>query len=151
MDSLRIMKILVLIVMVLTMAMPAASAHRVYVQETITEVEIKAWFGGGDSMADAEVAVYAIKNGEEELYIEDKTDSDGLFYFTPKLGVSEYRVEVSESGHKSETTFALTGGATEDTAEAELPLEAKIGAGFGYIIGIAGIAMYLSVRKSKSE
>ncbi|MEZ5335555.1 MAG: hypothetical protein R2741_10125 [Methanolobus sp.] len=105
MDSLRIMKILVLLGMVLTICMPAASAHRVYVQETITEVEVKAWFGGGDPMADAEVAVYAIKNGEEELYIEDMTDSDGLFYFTPKLGVSEYRIEVLESGHKSEKTF----------------------------------------------
>ncbi|WP_321430075.1 hypothetical protein [uncultured Methanolobus sp.] len=29
-------------------------AHRVYVQETITEVEIKSWFGDGDPMADAD-------------------------------------------------------------------------------------------------
>jgi nickel transport protein len=151
MDSLRIMKILVLLGMVFTICIPAASAHRVYVQETITEVEIKAWFGGGDPMADADVAIYAIKNGEEELYIEDSTDSDGLFYFTPKLGVSEYRVEVLESGHKSETTFTLTGDAVGDTAGAELPLAARIGAGFGYIIGIAGIAMYLSARKAKSK
>jgi nickel transport protein len=145
------MKILVLLSMVFTIFMPAASAHRVYVQETITEVEVKAWFGGGDPMADAEVTIYAIKNGEEELYIEDKTDSDGLFYFTPKLGVSEYRIEVLESGHKTEKTFTLTGDAVGDTADAELPLAARIGAGFGYIIGVAGIAMYLSARKSKSE
>jgi nickel transport protein len=151
MDSLRIMKILVLLCMILTICIPAASAHRVYVQETITEVEIKAWFGGGDPMADADVVIYAIKNGEDELYIEDKTDSDGLLYFTPKLGVSEYRVEVLESGHKSETTFTLLGDAVGDTSDAELPLAAKIGAGFGYIIGIAGIAMYLSARKAKSE
>nr|WP_321497178.1 carboxypeptidase-like regulatory domain-containing protein [uncultured Methanolobus sp.] len=151
MDSLRLMKILVLLSMVFTICIPAASAHRVYVQETITEIEIKSWFGGGDPMADADVRIYAIKNGEEELYIEDKTDSDGLYYFTPKLGVSEYRVEVSESGHKSEETFTLTGDAVGDTSDAELPLAARIGAGFGYIIGIAGIAMYLSARKSRSE
>ncbi len=151
MDSLRIMKILVLLSIVLTICMPAASAHRVYVQETITEVEVRAWFGGGDPMADADVMVYAIKDGEEELYIEDKTDSEGLFYFKPKLGVSEYRIVVSESGHKDEKTFSLTGDAVGNNSDAELPLAAKIGAGFGYIIGIAGIAMYLSARKSKSQ
>lgn len=151
MDSLKIMKIMVLLGIVLVACMPAASAHRVYVQESITGIEIKAWFGGGDPMAGADIVIYAIKNGEEEVYIEDKTDSEGLYYFTPKLGVSEYRVEVSETGHKEEKTFSLTGDAVGDTADAELPLTARIIAGFGYIFGIAGMALYFSSRKSKTQ
>jgi len=151
MDSLKIIRILVLVSMALALLMPAVSAHRVYVQERITEVEVKAWFGGGDPMANADVIIYAIKNGVEELYIEDRTDSDGMYYFSPKLGVSEYRVVVSESGHKNEKTFSLTGDAVSGAEEAELPLATRIGAGFGYILGIAGMALYFSSRKSKSE
>ncbi|TGC07281.1 carboxypeptidase-like regulatory domain-containing protein [Methanolobus halotolerans] len=151
MDHLKLTRILVLLGMVLMLLMPGVSAHRVYVQEQITEVEIKAWFGGGDPMPNADVSVYAIKNGEEELYIEDRTDSNGLFYFTPKLGVSEYRVVVSESGHKSEKTFNLAGGSAAETENAELPLSASVVAGFGYIIGIAGLALYFSSRKSKGQ
>ncbi|WP_407355355.1 hypothetical protein [Methanolobus sp. WCC5] len=135
---------------IMALLMPAVSAHRVYVQERITEVEIKAWFGGGDPMADADILIFGIKNGEEELYIEDRTDSNGMYYFTPKPGVSEYRVVVSESGHKNEKVFSLTGDAGV-SAEAELPLAASIGAGFGYILGIAGIALYFSSRKAKTE
>jgi nickel transport protein len=151
MDSLKIIRIFVLLSMALALLMPAVSAHRVYVQERITEVEVKAWFGGGDPMANADVIIYTIKNGVEEQYIEDTTDSDGMYYFTPKLGVSEYRVVVSESGHKNEKTFSLAGDAISGPEEAELPLATRIGAGFGYILGIAGIALYLSSRKSKSE
>ena len=151
MDFSRFTRILALVSIVLLLLMPAVSAHRVYVQEQIKEVEIKAWFGGGDPMVNADVFIYAIKDGEEELYIEDKTDSDGLYYFTPKLGVSEYRVVVSESGHKNEKTFNLAGGPAAETEDAELPLSASIFAGLGYIIGIAGIALYFSSRKSKGQ
>jgi nickel transport protein len=151
MDSLKIMKILILLSMVLITCMPAASAHRVYVQESITQIEVKAWYGGGDPMTDADIVIYAIKDGAEELYIEDKTDSDGLYYFAPKLGVSEYRVEVSATGHKEEKTFTLTGDTVGDTTDAELPLAARIIAGFGYIFGIAGLVLYFSSRKSKSQ
>ena len=150
MDYSRFLRILVLVSIVLLLLMPCVSAHRVYVQEQIKEVEIKAWFGGGDPMANADVSIYTIKDGKEELYIEDRADSDGLYYFAPRPGVSEYRVVVSESGHKSEKTFNLAGGSVTET-EAQLPLSASIIAGFGYIIGIAGMALYFSSRKSKGQ
>jgi nickel transport protein len=129
------------------------SAHRVYLQEQVNEIEIRAWYGGGDPMAEADIIVYATKDGEEETYLNGTTDENGYYYFTPKLGVSEYRVTVSQMGHQKELVFNLeeeAGDSTEEStsAEAELPLAARIIAGFGYIAGIAGVAMILKARKT---
>ncbi|WP_135606047.1 carboxypeptidase-like regulatory domain-containing protein [Methanococcoides sp. NM1] len=132
----------------LTVIAPAASAHRVYAQEQVTEVQIRSWYGGGDPMPNAEINIYAIKNGEEELYITDMTDEEGLYYFEPKLGVVEYRVVVSKSGHQKEITFNVA-GSEGSGEEAELPLSARIIAGFGYLVGLAGFGMYRSARKTK--
>jgi nickel transport protein len=145
--SIRIIFIAIVFMMLLV---PGVSAHRVYLQEQIKDVQIKTWFGGGDPMVDAEISIYAVKNGQEELYIEDRTDSEGLYHFTPKLGVSEYRVVVSESGHKNEKTFNLAAGSLASQEEAELPLYANIISGLGYIVGLAGFAMYFSSRKANN-
>ncbi|MCM1987421.1 carboxypeptidase-like regulatory domain-containing protein [Methanococcoides seepicolus] len=132
----------------LTAIAPAASAHRVYAQEQVTEVQIRSWYGGGDPMPNADIHIYAIKNDEEELYITDVTDEGGIYYFEPKLGVVEYRVVVSQSGHQKEITFNVA-GSEGSSEEAELPLSARIVAGFGYLVGLAGFGMYLSARKTK--
>lgn len=146
----KFIRILILTSIILMILSPAVSAHRVYLQEQIKEVEIKSWFGGGDPMVNADIYIYTIKNDVEELYLEDQTDSEGMYYFTPKLGVSEYRVVVSESGHKNEKTFDLTGGQLDASENGEIPLSTGIFSGLGYIFGIAGFAMYFSSRKSKN-
>ncbi|MBP2030590.1 nickel transport protein [Methanohalophilus levihalophilus] len=138
-----------------TIALPV-SAHRVYLMEQVNEVEIKAWYGGGDPIINGEITVYAIKNGDEEVYLEGVTDEEGLYHFTPKLGVSEYRVIVSQMGHQDELNFNLkgeTGDVASETSpeNTELPLAANIVAGIGYIAGIAGIAMILKARKIHGE
>jgi nickel transport protein len=143
---------LFILIMASTLIFPA-SAHRVYLQEQVNEIQIRAWYGGGDPMGNAEIMVYAIKDGEEELYLEGTTDEKGYYYFSPKLGVSEYRVTVSQMGHQKELLLDLEreGDALEGNSEdAELPITASIIAGFGYIAGIAGIAMILKTRKTQT-
>ncbi|HIE31292.1 MAG TPA: hypothetical protein EYP67_02780 [Methanosarcinales archaeon] len=134
---------------------PSASAHRVIVQGRVSEIQIKAYFGGGDAtpMADADVEIYAIRDGQEELYLTGKADEDGMYYFPPLIGVSEYRAVVEESGHKGEEMVNLTGGAGLAEAEQEeegLPLTETI-AGLGYLAGLAGIAMILAARKMRKQ
>lgn len=137
-------------------AVSPVSAHRVYLQEQVNEIEMRAWYGGGDPMANAEIIVYSIKDGEEELYLEGTTDEEGFYYFSPKLGVSEYKVIVSQMGHQKELLFDLKSGSGDppegsSSNEAELPLTASVVAGLGYIAGIAGFAMILKVRKMQKE
>ena len=148
----KIIKNLSLLALVLVLCMiliPAASSHRVHVREQISEVEIKAWYGGGDPMANANVELYSIRDEQEKLYLEGKTDENGLYYFAPELGTSSYRVVVEASGHKGELVFDLTAGSQPENAE--LPLYLNVLVGFGFLAGIGGIAAYLSARKMKTQ
>ena len=160
MKTIRSLLVLALI-LILCMALicPPASAHRVIVQGQVSEIQIKAYYGGGsaDPMVDADVEIYAIKDGQEELYLTGKTDADGMFYFAPKIGVSEYRAVVEATGHKGEETVNLAEGAgiteaeqAEAETEAGLPITGII-TGFGYLAGLAGIAMILVARKMKKQ
>lgn len=160
MKIIRSMVVLTLL-LILCMALicPPASAHRVIVQGQVSEIQIKAYYGGGgaDPMVDADVVIYAIRDGQEELYETGKTNDAGMYYFAPKIGVSEYRVVVEATGHMGEETVNLSKGAglTEaEQAEAEkegtLPITGII-TGFGYLAGLAGISMLIIARKMKKE
>ena len=148
-----------LLILCMALICPLASAHRVIVQGQVSEIQIKAYYGGGsaDPMVDADVEIYAIKGDGEELYLTGKTDDAGMYYFQPLIGVSEYRVVVEATGHSGEETVNLSEGAglTEaEQAEAEkegaLPITGII-TGFGYLAGLAGIAMLITARKMKKE
>jgi len=160
MKTIRSLGVLAL-VLILCMALVClpASAHRVIVQGQVSEIQIKAYYGGGAAapMADADVEIYAIKDVQEELYLTGKTDDAGMFYFAPKIGVSEYRVAVEAAGHKGEETVNLAEGAgiteaeqAEAEKEAGLPVTGII-TGFGYLAGLAGIAMIITARKMKKQ
>lgn len=148
MRLIRSLGIFALVIIVCMALMPLASAHRVHLQEQIGTIEVKAWFGGGDPMINGDVEVYAIKDGQEELYLNGKTDEDGVFSFTPKIGITKYRVVAQESGHKGETVIDLTGSVQQD---AELPLYMRIVAGFGFLIGLAGAGMLFVGWKWKKQ
>ena len=159
MKTIRILLVLALILILCMALMPPASAHRVIVQGQVSEIQIKAYYGGGgaDPMADADVEIYAIRDGQEELYLIGKTDDAGMYYFQPLIGVSEYRAVVEATGHKGEETVNLTEGAglteaeqAEAEKEAGLPLTGIL-TGFGYLIGFVGIAMLITARKMKKE
>ena len=154
MKTIRSVVVLALLLILCMALMPPASAHRVIVQGQVSEIQIKAYYGGGAAtpMADGDVEIYAIKDGQEELYLTGKTDDAGMFYFAPKIGVSEYRVAVEATGHKGEETVNLAEGAgiTEAEQEAGLPVTGII-TGFGYLAGLAGIAMIITARKMKKQ
>ena len=150
MNAIRTLSVFALVlILCMTLVCLPASAHRVVVVGQVHEMQVMAYYGGGDPMVDANVEIYAIKNGQEELYLTGKTDAEGLFYFEPKIGVSEYRAVVEATGHKGEEFVNLTAGAGVAGAEKEgtgLPLM-QMFAGFGYLLGIIGIAMILKARK----
>lgn len=142
--------VLALVLVLSVSATTIVSAHRVYVKGEIVEIGVKAWFGGGEPMRDADVEVYATKEGKEELYREGKTDENGKFRFAPKIGVEEYKVVVeSPGGHRGETVINLTQAASPGEGT-EMPLYTRTIAGFGYLIGLAGSAMaYMGWKMKK--
>jgi nickel transport protein len=150
MRIIKSLSLLVLVLVLCTVLIPAASAHRVHLREQVMDVQIKAWYGGGDPMANANVEIYSIRDEQEKLYLEGKTDENGLYNFTPELGTSSYRVVVELTGHSNELEFDLTAG-SQQPEDAELPLYLSILVGFGFLAGIGGIAAYLSARKMKAQ
>ena len=145
--------IFAMLVVLSCLSTSVASAHRMHVEHTLSELEIEAYFGGGAPVQDGDVKVYD-KDGN--LYIEGTTDEEGKFRFPPKIGMEKYEVVVNAThmpGHKGETTINLSQvSAGADGAGAEMPLYSNIIAGFGYLIGIAGFAMaYVYWKRNKKE
>jgi nickel transport protein len=122
-----------------------------HIVHKISEIEIESYFGGGSPCRDANVTVY---DNEGNLYREGNTDEEGKFGFPPKIGMEEYKVVVEAvhmPGHKAEKVINLS----QEAAGAggmgtEMPLYTRAIAGFGYLIGIAGVAMaYMSWKQKK--
>ncbi|WP_292484181.1 hypothetical protein [Methanohalobium sp.] len=140
MNKLNWLSILILLLILAMSLTHTVSAHRVHVESQINEIQIKSWYGGGESIEKADVKVYTIENGKEEIYIEGTTDEDGAYNFSPKMGVSEYRVVVKSDGHRGDKTINLSDtGLPEQNNED--PIYTKIISGFGYLAGLAGAGM----------
>jgi len=132
------------------------SAHKAFVGAFLTgdaddEVQIKAWYEGGAPMANAAVTIYKIEEDEKETYIEGTTDDLGFFTFEPEYKVTKYNIKVEQVGHRAKMDLDLEGGVSTGNSGNEIPLYARIFAGFGYLIGIAGIAMIYSARKMNKK
>ena len=143
----------VLLMAVLIFAAPAA-AHGVYMsfESTATDVTIKAWFQGGDPMAncDAEVTI------DGSVYLTGKTDANGYYTFPIKSGVTSYIAKVTEGEHSVAKKIDIASGESSGSGGGnpifgEGPTLFNIVAGFGYIIGIAGIIMYVQSRKNMKK
>lgn len=110
------------------------SAHRIYVDVTSQTIEIEAYYGDGKPVKNADVTVYKTN---DEVYLTGKTDDDGRFSFEVKDVDSEYlRIEVEQIGHKAEVNIG-TGFKSDGE---EMPLYLRVIAGFGYLLGLAGIS-----------
>jgi nickel transport protein len=144
MRSTRLITIAILLILSISL-MPAASAHRCYVEQVgADEIVVKAFYEGDSPMGLAE---YQILNADtEEVLYEGETDEDGFLSFTPVEDVTQYTVVVDQFGHMGEATISATGGSAET---AELPLFMRIFTGFGYLLGLAGIAMIYTAKKKQ--
>lgn len=131
---------------------PGVLGHRVQTDWEIGELKVVAWYGGGEPMKNATVKIYTSEAGKNQLYENGKMNENGRFFFTPKVGVENYRVIVqSPGGHRDNLTINLGAESSKKSGE-KIPLYTRIGAGFGYLIGLAGIALgYLGWKKKYEE
>ncbi len=130
-----------------------AAAHGTYMSSSLGGIDVKAWYTGGEPMADTPYEVYTLRyddNGNEiaELYLTGTTDQNGHFSFRPKEGVSVYRAKVTAGEHVAAKVIDLSsaGGQSEETYEPSL---LTIIGGLGWIAGIFGLLMFVLSRKQK--
>lgn len=143
---------LILAIFVIVAVSPAlVSGHALVVDYGIESVYIEAYYGGltATPVQDGDVEVFY---PDGKLYVEGKTDENGMFSFDPKYG-KDWLVVVESTGHRDEKTVNLTAAAGE--AKSEFPLYLRVFAGLGYILGILGLFLWYKSfkqdRQSKAE
>ena len=144
---------LILAVFVIVALSPAlVSGHALVVDYGIESVYIEAYYGGiiTTPVQDGDVEVFY---PDGKLYVEGKTDENGMFSFDPKFG-KDWLVVVESTGHRNEKMVNLTAAAAGE-AGSEMPLYLKVFAGLGYILGMLGLFLWYKsfkqARKSKDE
>ena len=143
---------LILAIFVIIALSPAVvSGHALVVDYGIESVYIEAYYGGltATPVQDGDVEVFY---PDGKLYVEGKTDENGMFSFDPKYG-KDWLVVVESTGHRNEKTVNLTAAAGE--TKNEFPLYLRVFAGLGYILGILGLFLWYKsfkqARQSKVE
>ncbi|WNY24608.1 hypothetical protein [Methanolapillus millepedarum] len=146
--------LLVLLSLALTMLAVPAAAHGTYMSLEPNGVKIQAWYQGNEPMANCDYQVYAISviNGteSESLYMTGKTDENGTAVFDIKPGVNIYRVKVVSGEHAAERRIDLAEGSMGAAGDHGISWF-NVFAGLGYIVGIAGILMYVMSRKTNQK
>ncbi len=132
----------VLILLLFLLACSPSDAHRMMMGYRVDELEITALYDDGTPAAGAKIEVHS----DGSPILEGTTDENGTFAFKPGKDMEDITVVSSSAGHRAELSLNL---ARERQAE-EAPLPARVLAGLGYLVGIAGLAMiYVSRKGSK--
>ena len=140
---------LILAVFVIVALSPAlVSGHALVVDYGVESVYIEAYYGGiiTTPVQDGDVEVFY---PDGKLYVEGKTDENGMFSFDPKFG-KDWLVVVESTGHRNEKMVNLTAAATGE-AGSEMPLYLKVFAGLGYILGILGFFFRVQEFQASSQ
>ncbi len=123
-----------------------ALAHKMFMTCKMKEIEVQVEFEGGGMAQEARVTVLD-PNGK--VYVEGMTDENGKFSFEPGEMEGKWEITAVHSGHKK--TIWWEGSGVQGGVGIEMPLYARIVAGFGYLAGIAGVALAITGRKARKE
>ena len=133
-------------------------AHRMLVDHVVDgkAVSVDVFFPDGKPAKNVKVEVY---RADETLYLSGETDAEGQFNFNLADETHLKIVAIGKLGHRAKQEISLTDATLQVSEESEeaSPTEGKVRrrdsipfrdifAGFGYILGLAGIFMYLKAR-----
>lgn len=162
----KTMKYIIAAFLILSLLAVPAAAHGVYMswESHGDHIDIHAYYQGNEPMANSAVTVETLDaSGQATPYMTGVTDANGDYEFVLKEGVNSYRVKVVEGEHavSRKIDLATAGNNSGSTGSGsgtgswifgtEGPSLFTIGAGLGWIIGIAGIIMYVQARKIRKE
>lgn len=128
----------------------AAEAHRMLAEAEPNAYVIRVFFDDGFPAPGAEVVV---QSEGRDAVSEGVADGDGLYYFTPPEP-AVYQVTVRDNmGHRYSFTLdtreegAFAAGEAPRTAAETL---VRVGAGFGYLAGLAALAWwFVGTRRAR--
>ena len=133
----------IVLIVVLLLAVGTADAHRMLLGYKVNELQLKAMYDDGTPAQGVEIEVYRdgmpVYNGT--------TDENGEFPFSPDGDLEALSFIGSSAGHRAE--LSLSPG--DEKTKAEMPLAARIAAGLGYLLGLAGLSMIYVARKISHE
>jgi nickel transport protein len=123
----------------------SACPHHMLLDCKIKEVEASVCFADGTPAKEAAVRIY---RPDGSLYAEGKTNEKGIFYFKPATGEGNWKIVAEQAGHAAQAEINLAGNGHKGE---EISLLPGIIAGFGYLAGLAGIALALTARMAKND
>ncbi len=150
----RSMLLAISILMALCICPLVVSGHALVIDYRVDSICVEAYYGGvkPTPVQYADVEVFY---PDGRLYMEGKTDKDGMFRFDPKFE-KEWLVVVESTGHRDEQAINMTAtGGMRTQSESESPLYLRVFAGLGYLFGVLGISLwyksYKQARKLKDK
>ena len=157
-----IRKILIILfsAFILTNLVDIATAHRLHMDAEVQtfevmEIEIEAYYGDGKAVKNGEVTVFRASG---DVYTTGNTDSEGKFSFivNSTIGNETLTIEVEQSGHRVTYEIEVSGNVEKITLkggenEGSVPTFQGVIAGFGYLLGLAGIASLVLAWRTKKQ
>lgn len=137
------------------------SAHRMQVDAEVKtyevmEVEIEAYYGDGKAVKAGDVTVLRASG---DTFVTGKTNDEGKFSFqiNSTVGNETLTIEVKQTGHKAIYEIEVSGKMDKiilkgSGEEGSMPTYQGIVAGFGYLLGLAGlVSLFIAWRLNRQN
>lgn len=125
-----------------------ADAHSAGLNIQAGQMDLRITFDGGFSAGNADVKIY---KEDGTLYLQGRADKDGRFRFEPEGTAKNWLIVAEHSGHKGQSVYSNESKKSGTGLPAGLPLYLIIGAGLGYLVGLAGIALGYKGLKAERD
>ena len=120
----------------------AADAHRMLLGYKVNELQLKAMYDDGTPAQGVEVMVQ--KDGQT-IY-NGTTNDNGELLFHPGADLGALTFISGAAGHRAQLSLNIE----QEKTDAGMPLAARVAAGLGYLLGVAGISMiYVTCKKGR--
>ncbi len=118
-------------------------AHRMVLGYKVSEVQLNALYDDGTPAQGIKIS--AMKDGD--VVFEGTTDAKGILFFRPDENLRDYSFVSSSVGHRAELNLVQD----DEGSQSEVPLVVRVGAGLGYLLGLAGLSMFYVSRRRTSD
>jgi len=144
--SIIIYGVFLILTMFILVSLPESSnGHRIHLDVISQTVEVEAYYGDGKPIRNGTITVYR-ENGD--ILLRGTTDNDGKFSFRVDEEVSgTLTIEIEQTGHRAEVEI----GSHVQRDGNDFPMVYRMIAGFGYLVGLAGISSLYTVWKMKKK
>ena len=137
--------VLILTIFTLVYLPNNSHGHRIHLDVISQTVEVEAYYGDGKPIRNGTITVYR-ENGD--IFLKGTTDNDGKFSFKVEEEITgTLTIEIEQTGHRAEVEI----GSYVHRDGDDFPMLYRVIAGFGYLLGLAGLASLYAGWKMKKK